>query len=97
MAGDSAGGNLATVTALMARRRRAGHRFQLLIYPCTDVDPGAYESFQTNANGYFLTRDSMHWFYGHYADVSDHKNSYCAPIEKRPGPLRSPAGVRHHG
>lgn len=64
--GDSAGGNLAAVVSLMARDRggpRIDH--QLLIYPVTDC---AFEttSYRDNAEGYFLTREMMKWFWHHY-------------------------------
>jgi acetyl esterase len=66
VAGDSAGGNLAAVVAQLARIRggpRLSH--QLLIYPVTDH---AFDtaSYRDNAEGYFLTRDMMRWFWGHY-------------------------------
>ena len=64
--GDSAGGNLAAVVALRALDQAfpklAG---QLLIYPVTDLTQcqPSYESF---AEGYLLTRDSMTWFIQQY-------------------------------
>jgi acetyl esterase len=64
--GDSAGGNLAAVVALAARD--AGDpplAFQLLIYPATDQRHGA-PSHTTNGQGYLLTRDTIHYFRGHY-------------------------------
>jgi acetyl esterase len=64
--GDSAGGNLAAVTALLARDRGGPPlRSQLLIYPCTDALM-SYPSMVENAEGYFLTRAAMQWFYSHY-------------------------------
>lgn len=64
--GDSAGGNLAAVTALLARERGGPPlRFQLLVYPCTDALM-SYPSMVENAEGYFLTRAAMQWFYSHY-------------------------------
>jgi acetyl esterase/lipase len=66
--GDSAGGTLATVTAL-ALRDQAGPqlRGQILVYPITDhVDAGA-ASYREFADGYGLTRDGMRWFIRHYA------------------------------
>jgi acetyl esterase len=60
--GDSAGGNLAAVTAILARDK-GGPKLvhQLLTYPVTDM---AYrsESYVTNATGYFLTKEMMEWF-----------------------------------
>ncbi len=68
VAGDSAGGNLAAVVAQIARD--AGGPpvcFQLLIYPVTDHEFDS-DSMNDNAEGYFLTRDAMRWFFSHYLD-----------------------------
>ena len=64
--GDSAGGNLAAVMALLARDRR-GPRIllQLLVYPVTNYDFGA-KSYVENATGYLLTTEDMRWFWRHY-------------------------------
>jgi len=64
--GDSAGGNLAAVMALLARDRR-GPRIllQILIYPVTSHDFGT-KSYQENATGYVLTTEDMRWFWRHY-------------------------------
>src|SRR5205809_273896 len=52
--GDSAGGNLAAVVALMARDRGGPKLvYQLLIYPATDADFET-RSCRENAEGYFL-------------------------------------------
>ena len=64
--GDSAGGNLATVVALMARDRAGPPLvFQVLVYPVTNND-FTTPSYEENAEGYLLTRDSMKWYWGHY-------------------------------
>jgi acetyl esterase len=66
--GDSAGGNLAVVVALMARCRGGPSlRHQLLVYPVTNHD---FEtaSYRENAEGYLLTRSMMQWFWGHYLE-----------------------------
>ena len=65
--GDSAGGNLAAAVTLLARERGGPDiRFQLLIYPATDfsADTGSVEEF---ADGHFLTRAGMRWFWKQYA------------------------------
>jgi acetyl esterase len=82
VAGDSAGGNLAAVVALMARDRRGPSiAFQLLVYPCTDMDPPRWSSMTENKNGYFLTTDSMVWFYDQYApEVADRTHPYASPL-----------------
>ena len=79
--GDSAGGNLAAVTALQARDRGAPPvRFQLLVYPVTDAS-FATESYEENAEGYLLTREGMKWFWQHYLSCDDDAaNCYAAPI-----------------
>jgi acetyl esterase len=64
--GDSAGGNLAAVTALLARDRGGPKlSFQLLVYPATDL-MGSYPSVRENGKGYLLTEDDMMWFRDQY-------------------------------
>lgn len=66
VAGDSAGGNLAAVCALLARNEGFPKlAFQLLIYPCTAPEPetGSHRQF---AEGYLLTRRTLTWFYQQY-------------------------------
>ncbi|HRD85793.1 MAG TPA: alpha/beta hydrolase fold domain-containing protein, partial [Rubrivivax sp.] len=66
LGGDSAGGNLAAVTALSMREAgEAPALLQLLIYPATDMRAVA-PSHDRNAQGYLLTRDSVDYFRGHY-------------------------------
>lgn len=75
VAGDSAGGNLAAVLALMARSGDAPRLgAQLLIYPNTDAAQTA-DSYRRYGEGYGLTTSVMKWFRDHYirtdADISD--------------------------
>ncbi|HET7670849.1 MAG TPA: alpha/beta hydrolase [Burkholderiales bacterium] len=64
--GDSAGGNLAAVIALMARDAGAPKiDFQLLIYPATD-QRCATPSHERNGEGYLLTGDAIRYFRGNY-------------------------------
>jgi len=64
--GDSAGGNLATVMALMARDAGGpAVSFQVLIYPGVDQRM-AHASIKRNGEGYLLTEKSMVYFRGHY-------------------------------
>ena len=77
--GDSAGGNLATVIALMARDARGPQvAFQLLIYPGCDQRMG-HPSIDRNGEGYLLTKKTMEYFRGHYlpnkADYADWRAS----------------------
>ncbi|HEV2748514.1 MAG TPA: alpha/beta hydrolase [Allosphingosinicella sp.] len=63
LAGDSAGGNLAIVTALALRDEPAAQPVlvQWPIYPAADPVKG-YPSFTDFGEGYLLTREGMHWF-----------------------------------
>lgn len=65
VAGDSAGGNLAAIVAQKARDSGPTVCFQLLVYPVTDYEFTS-ASMNDNAEGYFLTRDMMRWFFDHY-------------------------------
>ncbi len=56
--GDSAGGNLAAVTAIEAARRGWPLAFQLLVYPCTDFARDT-RSFELFASGFFLSQRFM--------------------------------------
>ena len=68
IAGDSAGGNLAAVTAVRSRDAGRNFRAQLLIYPAVDFSfEGPYPSRFELAEGYFLTLDDMAWFGVQYA------------------------------
>lgn len=66
VAGDSAGGNLAAVMALMARDGTLPNlTFQLLIYPVTDMTRTTVSS-TTIGPGVPLTSATMAWFIDHY-------------------------------
>jgi len=66
--GDSAGGNLAAVMALLARDAGGpALRHQLLVYPAVDArEDDRYASREKNAQGPFLLRDTMDYFMSHY-------------------------------
>jgi len=73
--GDSAGGNLATVVALLARDGGGpAIRYQLLIYPVVARD-FTLPSMKAYGEGMLLTLTGMHWFWNHYlrlaADARD--------------------------
>jgi acetyl esterase len=64
--GDSAGGNLAAVVALLARDAGGPEiRLQVLVYPAVDARMG-HPSVDENGSGYLLSKADMVWFYGHY-------------------------------
>ena len=81
--GDSAGGHLAAVVALMARDRSGPALcFQLLVYPVTDANFDTV-SYQENADGYLLTREAMRWFWDHYCPEPARSNPYASPLQAR--------------
>ena len=66
VAGDSVGGNMAIALTLMAKERGdVTFRQQVLFYPVTDAsfDTPSYHEF---AEGYFLAREGMKWFWDQY-------------------------------
>lgn len=70
VAGDSAGGNLAAVVALMSRDGTApGVSAQLLLYPNTDAAQTA-DSYRRYGDGFGLTSETMRWFRDHYIRTS---------------------------
>ncbi|UVM36324.1 alpha/beta hydrolase [Pseudomonas sp. B21-017] len=82
VAGNSAGGNIAAVVALMANEKGApALRSQVLLCPVTDAnfDTPSYKEF---ANGYFLTKDLMVWFWDNYTpDAEARKQIYASPLQ----------------
>ena len=95
--GDSAGGNLAAVAALMARDAGGPSiRLQVLVYPVTDYSCDT-ESYRTYAVGYgMLEAQSMRWFRDHYL------RGEADRLDWRAAPLRAAdlsecgAGARPH-
>lgn len=66
VAGDSVGGNMSAALTLMAKERGDVPLLQqVLFYPVTDAsfDTGSYHEY---AEGYFLRRDAMQWFWDQY-------------------------------
>jgi len=81
VAGDSAGGNLATVCAMLARDRGGPKiALQILMYPVVDCDMET-PSYRENGKGYVLTVADMNWFYDHYLQSDK---------DRRADPLISP-------
>ena len=82
VAGDSAGGNLATVVTLLCRDRRGpAVRFQALAYPVTDHWQAGRASYDQYAEGYTLSRDFMTWTFRQYLpDGFDRADPYLFPL-----------------
>ncbi|WKV75412.1 alpha/beta hydrolase [Streptomyces sp. PCS3-D2] len=81
VAGDSVGGNMSAALTLMAKERGGLDLLQqVLFYPVTDAsfDTGSYRQF---AEGYFLRRDGMHWFWDQYTtDPADRARITASPL-----------------
>jgi acetyl esterase len=79
--GDSVGGNMSAVFALMAKERGdVDLSAQVLLYPVTDAnfDTPSYQQF---ADGYYLTRDGMKWFWDAYTtDPEQRAEIYASPL-----------------
>lgn len=79
--GDSAGGNLAAVTALMARDRDAPTiTAQLLLYPviAADFDTASYRLF---GRGFYNPRPALQWYWDQYVPApEDRQHPYASPL-----------------
>jgi acetyl esterase/lipase len=82
VAGNCAGGNMAAVVALMAKDRgRLNIRCQVLMWPVTNAafDTASYDQF---AEGHFLTRSMMKWFWDSYTtDPRERQDVYASPLQ----------------
>jgi acetyl esterase len=96
LAGDSAGGTLAIVTALALRDRSAAVPAiaQWAIYPATDLI-NHYPSYKEFGSGYLLTEEAMIWFNDHYRpDPTDWRASPLqADLAGLPPALVTTAGL----
>ena len=77
--GDSAGGNLAAVTALRARDAGIPLALQVLVYPVTDVDLDS-PSYLEHAVGLNLTRAKMEWYWRLYLAGADGEHPHASPL-----------------
>jgi acetyl esterase len=86
VAGDSAGGNLATVVCLLARDRGApAIAYQALFYPLVDFTLGLTPSrTQFGGGDYFLSNKDMEWFRTHYlSDPKEATDTRVSPLMAR--------------
>ncbi|MBV2355259.1 alpha/beta hydrolase [Streptomyces sp. J2-1] len=87
--GDSVGGDMAAVLAQMAKDRGDVPLVaQILLYPVTDArfDTASYTQF---ADGYYLTRDGMIWFWDQYTtDPAQRDERYASPLRASLDDLR---------
>lgn len=93
LGGDSAGANLAAVTARSAARSGPPAKFQMLFYPVTQTVRST-PSREKFADGYFLTKESIDWFDGHYLPPSvDRYDERVSPLLAPPPKGLAPALV----
>jgi len=82
IAGNSVGGNMTAVVALMAKEKKGpAIKFQLLFWPVTDAnfETGSYNKYAT---GRFLTKSMMVWFWDNYLpDAAKRKEIYASPLQ----------------
>jgi len=78
--GDSVGGNMAIAMTLLAKERGLKILTQVLFYPVTDANfnSGSYQQF---AEGPWLTKAAMEWFWNAYApNMADRKKPTACPL-----------------
>ncbi|QVM90651.1 alpha/beta hydrolase [Pseudomonas entomophila] len=81
VAGNSVGGNMAAVVSLMAKDKGTpAIKYQVLLWPVTDAnfETGSYNQY---AEGHFLTRNMMKWFWDNYTtDPKQRAEIYASPL-----------------
>lgn len=89
VAGNSVGGNMAAVVSLMAKDKGTpAIKFQLLLWPVTDAN---FEtaSYNQYAEGHFLTRNMMKWFWDNYTtDAKQRSEIYASPLRASTAQLK---------
>ena len=83
VAGDSAGGNMSTVLALMAKQR-GGVQFvhQSLYYPMTDANAEGSESLRRFKDGPYGSAEGLHWFWSSYLpDDESRSDILVSPLQ----------------
>lgn len=94
--GDSAGGNLAAVTAIRAARAGWPLKHQLLIYPVTDF-AAQTPSRETFGQGFFLTSEAMDQAEAHYLGGQEPRQPDASPLFAELPPGLAPAYVATAG
>jgi acetyl esterase len=81
IAGDSVGGNMTAAVTLLAKQRGdVSFRQQVLFYPVTDANFDT-ESYLKFAEGYFLGREGMKWFWDQYTtDLAQRAEITASPL-----------------
>ena len=89
VAGNSVGGNMAAVVSLMAKDKGTpAIKFQLLLWPVTDANFNT-SSYNQYAEGHFLTKNMMKWFWDNYTtDAHQRAEIYASPLRATPDQLK---------
>jgi acetyl esterase/lipase len=89
VAGNSVGGNMAAVVSLMAKDKGTpAIKFQLLLWPVTDAN---FEtaSYNQYAEGHFLSKNMMKWFWDNYTTDAQQRNEiYASPLRATSAQLK---------
>lgn len=89
LVGNSVGGNMTAVVALMAKDKGGpALKCQILFWPVThaDFETGSYNEY---SEGYFLTKAMMVWFWDAYTkDLDQRKEITCSPLLASTGQLK---------
>lgn len=82
VAGDSVGGNMATVLTMLIKERGGPKiKYQILFYPVTDANFET-ESYKEFEEGYWLSREAMKWFWNAYLpDEKERKKPTASPLQ----------------
>jgi len=80
IAGDSAGANLAAVTAQRAAALRLPLRGVMLLYPVTDHPSAGHRSYEENGIGFGLDAALMRWFWQQYAPSLSPTDPAVSPL-----------------
>ncbi|WP_196216444.1 alpha/beta hydrolase [Flavobacterium sp. LC2016-01] len=80
--GNSVGGNMTAAITLMAKDKKGPHiKLQVLLWPVTDANFET-ESYNLYANGRFLTKNMMKWFWDNYLpETSKRAEKYASPLQ----------------
>lgn len=81
LAGNSVGGNMTAVVALLAKEKKGPEiKLQVLLWPVTDASFET-KSYEQYATGRFLTKNMMIWFWDNYTtDASERNQIYASPL-----------------
>lgn len=86
--GNSAGGNLATASALMAKEKGGvNYKLQILFWPVTDANFET-ESYKLYGKQRFLTAPLMKWMWDQYIEPSKRKEIYASPLQATTAQLK---------